>query len=234
MQEWLRDAAVYGEEGSALSLDAIMVRVAHLRHNALQMRYNAESDSSLDGEAVLQLYVDAKELNSALSSWPKTATEDYEFSTLTHNTPDLIDSTLSGGKAHTYRSFSHAAMWNRFHAVSMTVNSIIVKMITACPRVMAVLPQIAEQLQTSLAEIGRSSTEIRRSIPYFFGFQQPTHDNIMPKVATTMAWPLAIAIGVESCPDKDVQYFRIILQQVALVLGDGVLENIAAGDSLRF
>lgn len=235
VQDWLCDATVYGEQGTALSLDRLMIRVANLRHKALQLRWSAKGNSYHQSLAVEHLHTEAQELDLELSLWPSTVTKDYGFHVRTSSVSDnKRNAPFYGNEAYIYTSFSHAAIWNRYRAVRIIVNNILVQTITTIHRNSSVQQHTVEELQTPLAAIRDLATDLRQSIPYYFNFQPLSVDKIIPKVVTTLAWPLTVAISIKTVPDDAIQCLRSTLRSVALALGDGVLESIAQGEDFEF
>lgn len=234
MQSWLQDATAFGEEGAAQRLDAMMIHVAEIRCKALKLQQAAKSDGHVSLRTTKRLLDEALVLDAALCSWPCIAADDYRYSTFPFNSSQYDGLPFCGDSAHKYKSYSHAAVWNRFRAIRMIVNSVITRLITALIECAPAASLVNVQLQKSLADICGLASDMCQSIPYFFNFKRPTVDTIMPKVVTTLAWPLTVAIGIKTIPDADVRWFRWTLQTVAEALGDGVLEQIALGNEFEF
>ncbi|KAK6085277.1 C6 finger domain protein [Seiridium cupressi] len=234
VQGWLKDAAAFGEQGPALMLDALMVRVAGLRAKALQIQHVAGLISSTLILSLEEILGAGQHLDLELSLWPHKITADYAFSSTSFDPPDRDKLPWCTSIAHNYRSYSHAAAWNRYRAARMIIHSLLVGTITQLAGHTTLGSAILGQLQMSLVAIASLSTEMCCSIPYFFNYNVPSSENIIPKVVTHLAWPLTVAIGIKTIPEVEKYWFRRTLRSVAVALGDSVLECISQGDEFEF
>ncbi|KAK9413426.1 hypothetical protein SUNI508_02625 [Seiridium unicorne] len=234
VQGWLKDAAAFGEQGPALMLDTLMVRVAGLRAKALQIQHVAGTISSTLILSLEEILNAGQHLDLELSLWPHKITGDYEFSSSSFDPSDRDKLPWCTSIAHNYRSYSHAAAWNRYRAARMIIHSLLVGTITQLAGQTTLGSAILGQLQMSLVAIASLSTEMCCSIPYFFNYNVPSSENIIPKVVTHLAWPLTVAIGIKTIPEVEKYWFRRTLRSVAVALGDSVLECVSQGDEFEF
>jgi hypothetical protein len=61
-----------------------------------------------------------------------------------------------------------------------------------------------------------------------------TDDEILPKMACLLAWPLAVAISCEYIPEPQRQWLKDKLKLVAKSCGDAVLESVVEQGEFRF
>ncbi|KAI0109289.1 hypothetical protein F4776DRAFT_657262 [Hypoxylon sp. NC0597] len=245
---WLEDGTQFGEEGPMLELDKIMVRVASLRERSLYLflpKSARFSSQPLPGH----IATEAQDLDAALESWTRDLPEDWRFSTQSDSTAN----TTFDGLIHTYPSHGHGAIWNRYFAVHIIVNSIR-------RRALSVMAQCSSQTMSTRTEqnicqekIASLATDLCRGIPFFIashiiaqGSPSPTrvikigsnviHTNyeILPKLATLLAWPLALAVSTETVPEPQKQYLKIKLESVANALGDSALQSVAEQEEFKF
>ncbi|KAH8199423.1 hypothetical protein TruAng_006418 [Truncatella angustata] len=233
VQHWLQDAAAFGEEGPALRLDSLMIRIAELRVTASSLLHSV-AHSTPSVETLVALLARSLELDSDLSAWPHKIAKDFEYSVLTLPQKGKGMPPFCGNIAHNYRSYSHASVWNRYRAVRMISNSLVLQVIDAISSLMIVAPATIVQSRASLNKIRRLASDICQSLPYYFNFGYPTSDNMIPKVLTPLSWPLAVAISIKGVPDNEMYWFKYTLQAVAGALSDSVLENIAQGQVFKF
>jgi hypothetical protein len=140
------------------------------------------------------------------------------------------------------------ALWNRYRALRLTVNDIILKTLT----VLAESPDSnAESLEEAVKlRIQRLADDLCASVPYMLGLIETDHVGghdvtvvtnvpVSRKVAVKaitvsfLCWPLTMATTVSGIPERHRRYLRNCLLDVSKIVDDGVLERIAAGFSPR-
>ncbi|KAI1408379.1 hypothetical protein F5Y13DRAFT_111593 [Hypoxylon sp. FL1857] len=246
---WLQDGAQFGEEGPMLDLDSIMIRVASLRQRSLPLFLpkSARFSSQLHPGHIA---AEGQDLDTALESWARNVPDDWKFSAQSGSTVDIT----FDGLIHIYPSHGHGAIWNRYRAVHIIVNSIR-------KRALSIMAQCSAQTVSANAEqeicqekIASLATDLCRGIPFFIAsrndIQESTaspmraikignnviHTNyeILPKLATLLAWPLTLAVSTEPVPEPQKQYLKIKLKSVANALGDSILESVAGEGEFKF
>ncbi|KAI1136295.1 hypothetical protein F5Y05DRAFT_117244 [Hypoxylon sp. FL0543] len=244
---WLQDGAQFGEEGPMLGLDSIMVRVASLRQKSLHLFLpkSARFSSQLHPSHIAE---EAQDLDNALDTWIRDLPEDWGLSTR----PGSTAGASFDGLIHIYPSHGHGAVWSRYYAVHIVVNSIR-------ERALSVMTQCSSQTMSASAErkicqekIASLSTDLCRGIPFFVASHAAPHDplstrmiriggnvihtnyEILPKLATLLAWPLTLVISTEAVPEPQKQYLKIKLKCVADALGDSILESVAEHEEFKF
>jgi len=248
--EWLQDGAVYGEEGPALELDSLMVRVAALRAQSLTLFLQKNSTLPSLAQHSKDIATGAQELDIALASWSGALPADWKFST--QPSPAGPDSTdmdhLYDGSVHIYATHGHAALWNRYRAVRLIVNSIRLRSLSTlcqCPsqRSFGVAqPDECQKIMDSLAK------DLCGSVPFFFTSRHANQDGaglrfirigntvirtereILPQMATLLVWPLAVAVNTEGVPNPQRQWLKHRLRSGADALGDAILESVVEGE----
>ena len=142
--------------------------------------------------------------------------------------------------ARSYSSHSHASDWNRYRALLIIVKSIRIRLLRALVKEIhpenALLSEIGRCQQT----ITEMATDMLNSIPYFYikphkqgttpirsdtGTEVCTHGTdheIIPLVATLLAWPLTVAVCAETVPEPQKSSLKGVLQFVASITGDNV------------
>ncbi|KAI1389265.1 uncharacterized protein F4822DRAFT_195033 [Hypoxylon trugodes] len=237
VDEWLEDGAQYGEEGPVLGLDSVMVRLAHLRSNSLCLflpKSGMFSSQLHPPDVVAQ----ALELDVALETWSRDIPEGWEFSTKSATTP----SATFDGFTHVYATHGHAAIWNRYRAVHVIVNSMRKRALIIMSRCSTQMISTVAEQEVCQEKITSLATDICRSIPVFAS-QDPNSsaagtmsisNSISPKMATLLAWPLTLVISTEYVPEPQKQWLRNILKSIANSLGDAVLEAVTEKSEFKF
>ncbi|KAK6431583.1 hypothetical protein LTR95_012254 [Oleoguttula sp. CCFEE 5521] len=231
--EWLADGELYGESGPTLDLDAMLVRVGGLRSDFL-----ASGAGVSDEGDQIPIIGEANALNVALGHWyaglpevwlPQSALDGtYPF--------DIIMRPL-----HEYRTHGHAAVILRYRATRIMVNSII-------DRCLSCTTTVHGNANTARQTIAELADDICRDVPYFFNqvgangsrwlsigrHTITSRDDITPKLAGLLAWPLSVAVSCDALPAKQREWLRERLRTVAAAYGDARLQQVAEGGVFSF
>lgn len=249
---WLRDGSQYGEYGFALELDRCMVGVAKLRHQASSLSVDPVSfpiSDRYDHKARLRrLVAEAEALDGVLVLWANhLPTENrYSIRTVQEDRCGETGNRIFDGTVHIYPSMGHAGMWNRYRALRLAVNDIILKTLSVLAES---LHSDTESLEEAVRlRILRLADDLCASLPYTLGLIEPYHvaghsSAVVIKVPTSLkvdvkattasflCWPLTMASMVSEIPERHHRYLRNRLLDVSEIVGDGVLEGIATGFS---
>ncbi|KAI1655448.1 hypothetical protein F4813DRAFT_398086 [Daldinia decipiens] len=245
--EWLRDGVKFGEQGPVLILDSIMVRVAALRERSLCLFLPKSARFSTQPHPG-DLAAEARSLDAALESWSAALPEDWKFTTRSGSTPDpTFDVPI-----HVYATYGHAAIWCRYYATRLIVNSIRNRALSVMAQCSSQMLSVASEQDTCLGNMASLGTDLCRSIPIFFTSVttegNPTaargtatnddiicvNQEIIPKLATLLAWPLILAINTDNIPEFQKQWLENKLKSVANALGDAILETVTEQNELKF
>ncbi|OAX84227.1 hypothetical protein ACJ72_01413 [Emergomyces africanus] len=246
---WLEDGSEYGEHGSALELDNCLAEVAKLRDRAQRIFTNFPNISQsvgCDKRAIIhQLLKEAHTADSALLSWTDNLPLEEWYSThpVKENAHDVANGGVFGSTVHIYPSVGHAGMWNRYRALRLGVNDIIIRALSTLAGMTdsnGANEPLAKSVKLTMLQL---SDDVCASVPYMFGRVQPggatggevtiTASPASSKIAvkaTTAAllcWPLATAAMVAGIPEKHEQYLTNCLREVSEIVDDGVLERLA-------
>jgi hypothetical protein len=249
--DFLQNGAHYGEEGPALEFDSLMVRVAALRARSLALFSGKDAETCSDMHGSQAFAAETQNLDTALASWSQSLPEDWMFAiqTLPPN-PDESDFTYNN-IAHNYATHGHAAIWNRYRAIRLIVDSIRIRSLTHLIQTMEYQSQRSfvaiqqESIRTSMEAI---TNDLCGGVPFFFNSLDPTglrsikmgkytittDDEILPKMAGLLAWPLTVAISCEYIPEPQRQWLKGKLKLVAKSCGDAVLESVVEQGEFRF
>ena len=252
LPSWLQDGSQYGEHGFALELDRCMVGVAKLRHQASSLSVDSASlsisDRSDEMTRLRSLWAKAQTLDDVLVTWANGLPTEYWYSACTVQDYGRIETgnSIFDDTVHMYPTVGHAGMWNRYRALRLTVNDIMLK-------TLSLLAKSPDTDTESLKEAAKLrilglADHLCASVPYMLGLiethKTAGHDiTIVTKVpaslkvavkATTasfLCWPLTMATMVSGIPERHQRYLRNRLLDVSEIVDDGVLERIAASFS---
>jgi hypothetical protein len=197
--------------------------------------------------------MDAQRLDLALDMWHQTLPEDWRFSA-------QFDSPIPCSKAtplddcfiHIYPTHSHAAIWTRYRAARLIVNGIRLRSLSFyhCQAQRALIDSHRKECQDNIA---RLAGELYRGILPFFDRKRQIWpqsgretevrrvDNetcpereILPKIATFLAWPLTVAVSAEGVPSPQRERLVYSLSLTAKSLGDAVLESMSEQGVFKF
>ncbi|KAI1204418.1 uncharacterized protein F4807DRAFT_465652 [Annulohypoxylon truncatum] len=244
---WLQDGAEFGEEGPVLGLDSLMVRVASLRARSLHI-FLPKSERFSSQLSPIDIASEARDLDMSLESWSRNVPEDWRFSTQ----PDLSIDSMFDGLVHTYTSHGHATIWNRYRALHIIVNSIRKRALFVASQCSSQTISTNMEQEMCLEKISLLSADLCRAIPFFIvpqplrhnsPFEGPSrvnenaanaHYEILPKLATLLAWPLTLAVSTDAVPEPQKQWLKTKLKSIAKSLGDSILETVAEQSEFRF
>jgi hypothetical protein len=249
LPSWLQDGSQYGEHGFALELDRCMVGAAKLRHQASSLSVDFASLSISDRydemARLRDLLAEAQTLDNVLVIWANDLPIENRYSTRTVQ-DDEIGNRIFDSTVHIYPTVGHAGIWNRYRALRLAVNDIMLK-------TLSVLAESSDSDTESLEEavklrIQRLAEDLCASVPYMLGLIETHHVaghdvTVVTKIpaslkqavkATTAAllcWPLTTATMVSGISERHQRYLRNRLLDVSEIVDDGVLERIAADGS---
>ncbi|RDW92624.1 hypothetical protein BP5796_02018 [Coleophoma crateriformis] len=249
---WLRDGSQYGETDFALKLDRCTIIVAKIRHQAASFSGELASPfapgSPYELANIQSLLAEAQALDNCLIAWARELPIEslYTTHTLQESGISEKDSRIFNSTVHIYPNVGHAGMWNRYRALRLIVNDIILKALSSLVRFPGF--DAASQLIATKLKIEKVANAFCASVPYMlelFEIQQ-SGDNDMAlaikapaslkisvrgTTASLLCWPLTIATTVSGIPGSQQRYLRDRLLDVSEIVDDGVLERIAASFS---
>jgi hypothetical protein len=245
---WLRDGSQYGETGYTLELDRYMVIVAKLRHQVgiLSMEATTYTGSvSEEKMAELRIFLaEAQALDSALARWSSSLPPDMKYSSIAvHTDPGTESEDRSfNGTVHIYSTVGHAGLWNRYRALRIAVNALILQTLSS---IQVPLELDLNSLKNAAKTIiHRLAEDLCESVPFTLGSignkqvdgqncffvtkpSTPLGGAIKASTAYFICWPLALVITIPDIPEGPRQYLRDRLLDVSNIVDDGVLERLA-------
>jgi hypothetical protein len=237
---WLRNGTLYGEGGSDLELDSLLIRAAALQSKSTTLLGDENLVLPSDVTELKIVAIEAQELDVGFQNWPSSLPEDWLFTLHTSKGSDSTSGLLYEGSVHRYKAYGHAAVWNRYRAVRIIVNDIHLQLLSRLPQ----NPSLITQVETCQKNVGSLATDLCYSVPVFFSSNPASHDSvsksaksnrnildtqqtITPMMATVIAWPVTVAISTEAVPNAQKQWLQSKLKTIAGVVGASVLHSIA-------
>ena len=250
---WLRNGSQYGEHGFALELDHCMVGAAELRHQASILCMDSVSLPKSNGHEdivrLCRLLAEAQTLDNVLAMWANELPSEKWYSIQAVQQDGRVETgnRVFDDIVHIYPTVGHAGMWNRYHALRLTVNDIMLK-------TLSILADSFQLDTKSLKEAAHFrmlhlADDLCASMPYTLGLIEPHHTavyggTVVPRVpaplkvavkattASLLCWPLTMATMLSGIPERHHNYLRNRLFDVSKIVNDGVLEGVAAGFSI--
>jgi len=194
------------------------------------------------------LLVEAQTLDDVLVVWANDLPIENWYSSCPVQEDGRVESSnrVFDGTVHIYPTVGHAGMWNRYRALRLTVNDIVLK-------TLSILAESPDSDAESLGEAARLriqhlADDLCASVPYMLGLIETHHVAgndvaVVTRVpvslkvavkATTVSflcWPLTMATMISGIPERHQRYLRNRLLDVSEIVDDGVLERIAVGFS---
>ncbi|KAL8916204.1 MAG: hypothetical protein Q9208_008656 [Pyrenodesmia sp. 3 TL-2023] len=245
---WFSDGSRFGEHGCALELDHCMMEAAKLRHQARAVSSDGTAPTSeiQSGKKARHqsIFAKAQILDDVLIIWANQRPVDDRYSM--HFVQDDeragTGDRIFGSTVHLYRTAGHAGMWNRYRAIRLIVNDIMLRILSLTERS---LGSNAESLTPAVSlRIQGLADELCASIPYSLGLVEadwangcdvaiirrvPASLNMVVKAseASFLCWPLNEALMVSGVPGRHQRYIRDRMLDVSEVVDDGVMERVA-------
>ncbi|KAI4233162.1 MAG: hypothetical protein L6R40_007163 [Gallowayella cf. fulva] len=241
---WLQDGSSYGECGIALGLDRCMVKTAKLRHDARHMSLDSLSPPNSQSRArINRVLAEAQALDENLAVWAYSLRPEDQYTSHTVN-EDRPNQKVFDGRIHLYPTGGHAGMWNRYRALRLTANDIILKALFLLFEQPGFDIRPLEGAATSRIEL--LADDLCASILFVLGLIQldvtdegeavvtvkapvALKDAVKATTASLLAWPLTMAMLVDGIPERHRRYLRDRIRDVGKIVDDGTLERIAAG-----
>jgi hypothetical protein len=228
-----------------------MVRVATLRNKSMFLLSRESLDPPFDTQIFEDVAIKVLELHSAIASWSESLPEDWTFSTRSSSESLNWRGHAYSNTSHTYSTHGHAAIWNRYRAIQLIVNSICLRSLSHQLETVDYPSQhslVVTQQQACRNNMELLTADLCAGVLFFFNSLDPTglrtlqlgkftittDDEIIPKVAGLLAWPLTVAVSCEYIPESQRQWLKGKLKIVAKSLGDAVLESVVEQGEFRF
>jgi hypothetical protein len=215
--DWLRDGAVYGEVGPILELDKLMVRCATLRSKALKVSDDVQHPSLDCREEHTAVLVQAQELDDALTTWADGVTG-KSWTLKVHDISEHAGAVFSwyDSTVYTFKTHAHAIVWMRYWALRLIALSICIDS-----------PSLqTQQRERYLQSVASCATNMCRTIPFFFMEGTTMSTPLLPRRATLLTWPVAVAVSTSAMPFLQREWLRDRLRAIANAKRDRALLSI--------
>lgn len=247
VDEWLHDGSLYGEKGSRLKLDSLIISAASFLSRLTTLFPVRSPDFLIPIEEISSLATEAQDLDLRFSVWPQEIPREWGFSVhtaegLDNTQPNLI---IHGNSVHRYTSLSHAVTWNIYRTVRLLVNSKRVQLLSALANSSPQRPSIDKQLDICNNNIASLTTDLCYSVPVFLKTHSAVEAELVrdtkhicskatcheseidPRMAAIIAWPLTVVLKSAAIPIFQKELLQGWLKTIANVLGADVLHFVA-------
>jgi hypothetical protein len=217
-----------------------MVRVAAFRSRALAFFSSPSSSLPTSTPDLEYLAHTGKELEDDLVHWAESMTGEWQAcrqdrSGKGDDTDGNGDKTYDG-VFNSYASYGHASLWIRQRALRLIINSIFIKFIAVRMQNSTDHEHLRWKQNRMRGILASTSSELCGDVAYFFSRHPMVGSSsvdihgehvILPRLATILAWPLAVAVSTENVPELQRQWLQQKLRLVASSLGDAILGRVA-------
>lgn len=224
-----------------------MVRVAAFRSRALAFFSSTSAFLSTSTPDLEYLAHTGKGLEDDLVHWAESMTREWQAcrqspSGESEDTDGNGDKTYEG-VLNSYTSFGHASLWIRQRALRLIINSIFIKFIAVRIQTSTDHEQLRWKQKRMRENLASTSSELCSDVAFFFS--RPSEEGsksakihsehaVPPRLATLLAWPLAVAVSTENVPEPQRQWLQQKLRLVASSLGDAILGRVADRGAFKF
>lgn len=248
--EWMRDGALFCEDGLDLEYDCIVVRLANLRHRMCALLWKKNIQEHLSSSLIEELTNEAQHIDAALEDWaahfPRTWRRQRHILPTFHVWPteDFYSRTL-----YSYASPAIASVWNHYYATRILANSTRLRSLELARPISA-----NEQRLECQHQINTMANDLASSLPFCLrrfkvkvtdsdsdsdsvldqdAITLNTEQDIEPYVASLVVWQLGIAANLADVDVMQRSWFRAGLARLGRMVGDRVLEYGGTGRWLQ-
>jgi hypothetical protein len=242
----------YGKEDPTLKLDTLMIQAAALRSKVSTILSSQNTDLVYHVIRLRQVAAEGQALLVAIAAWTQDIPVEWRYSIRpTSDSEPLRDNAQYNGSTHSYTTLGHAGIWNRYRAVRILVNSIQLKILSALTGSSYQELSADSQLYACQESIQFLAIDLCRGVQVFFSACKTVSDEsgadistidaklgkieqeISPKMAVVLTWPLIVAIGTKALPEAQENWLKCRLKTIASTIGADVLHSIAQDDGSR-
>jgi len=211
-----------------------MGRTAALRARALAFFSNTSVALPTSTPDLEYLAHTGKELEDDLVHWADSMSGEWQPSGAS-DIDDVNDKTYDR-LFNSYTSHGHASLWIRYRALRLIINSIFIKFIAVRIQNSTDHEHLRWKQDRMRGNLASTSSKLCGDVAFFFPRSPQDNRNstdmigdhvILPRLATLLAWPLAVAVSTENVPEPQRQWLQQKLRLVASSLGDAVLGRVA-------
>jgi hypothetical protein len=216
-----------------------MVRVASFRSRALAFFSNTSSALSTSIPDLEYLAHTGKELEDDLVKWAESMSGEWKAY---RQDPEMESDTNENnnetydGLFNSYTSHGHASLWIRQRALRLIINSIFIKFIAVRMQNSTDHEHLRWKQNRMRGNLASTSSELCGDVAFFFSRSPEEGSNtadmhgehaVLPRLASLLAWPLAVAVSTENVPEPQRDWLQHRLRLVASSLGDAILGRVA-------
>ena len=242
LPEWIWDGKCFGEGGSELVYDFIVVRIVNLRHRLLTFQKDKISQRLTPLEFISkaeELYDEAQDLDNALQDWAghhlgiwnhqKHILSDY---------PNFSTKYFYSSEVYIYSSPVYASVWILYYATRLLINSSILKILRFTgPHSNSIA---FERRFEYLSVMKSAANDLALSVPCALQIFTPSdtfnssdqsaivmneNEDVKPYVANLIIWPLSIAANLSGVDIRYKSWFKSLLAHLGRVTGIALLET---------
>jgi hypothetical protein len=241
LPEWVKDGASFGEHGSELEHDRIVVRIANIRHQVSMLLKEAANPRSIlrnVASRAEELNEEAHDIDRTMEIWASTfpRTWYHQIHTLimdrSSSTEDFYTSTV-----HSYANPIDGALWAQYYTMRMLINSTRLRVLEMIHSKLN--DSVLKQQWECTSRLRSMANNLASSIPFLLQrFKVENHlcsdqtlvtlntkEEVRPYMANLVIWPLNVAASINDLDAKQKEWFRSKLSQLGRLVGYGNIES---------
>lgn len=236
LPDWILDGNDFGETGSDLDFDQILVRLTVIRSRIV----SHEEGSMTSTEDVGKISEEIEDLDRRLQVWitQMSNISDCQQHILA-GVGDQPVKHLYSPVVYSFPSLNHAGFWTLYFCTRMLVNSTHLTLVEAYSSHLSYNADSQYLRQHCLDQIQTLSDSLASTIPFCLGKlrcdeQAPSgcelknlpqiDEDIEPHAASLVVWPLTIASSIGGIIPRQLEWFKSELASMGCITGDGILE----------
>lgn len=216
---WLCDGSDFGEQGLDLAFDRVRVELVNIRSDV-------NADKSLDDktdrdrlrERVVKLSLDLVDIRNTLPP---------EFSYHQLETTHVDPTWFLSSKLRIHSSPAYANLWAHMLATRLVIASVHMT-------VLQYSTETSEDAEICAVLLQQIVSELAATIPQCIGIVSMDGDQLAIRslaglkspLASAVVWPLSMAVSVEGYDESLHRGFRLQLERLGQIIGDGVLHAV--------
>ncbi|KAK4954806.1 hypothetical protein LTR10_006998 [Elasticomyces elasticus] len=208
----------HGTTTPAASLDLLMIRVTNVRAKMFEMT-NKELLASANEEQYRNLVTETDELDLALERWLCCIGGNGLSINLSRTKPDAPICTVDHAVPWTQNCAARMLLIDsrrRLPEIKFINPGCESRAIGLCTSVQHLTGQLARQMQCAIAFVVTAIVDTTSK-------RKTRTNQIAPKAAMVIAWPVAIALSIGTVPQPQKQWFQNMASTAAEVLGLDVM-----------
>ena len=234
--DWMQSGSCFGERGSELVLDSILVRTVNLHYASISLLSNDSHVSRAKG-----LSNEARDLDEALQNWAHQlpSTWSYQQHKIT-NAEFQSRKGFYSSKVYSYSKTQYAGVWSNYFAMRMLINNAHLRILNLKGLDLFVSPTYEQQRSKCIIKLKAMADNLASTVPFCLE-RFKVLDNLdstipltsgmvnnnaetKPYLAGSVTWPVTIASSLQGIDADQKLWFKSELAGLGRITGTGIFE----------